>query len=635
MSHDARTAERSNVANRGFSSRRLRVRTLLLVLVLVPTVGMVTLASVAAATARAEQRSSERVHDGAEDLGPSIEALAAVANEEISSSVVTVSRELGLDLPAVSEVLGIDYATVVADARAAVDQNELLRTNRGIDALHALRAAIDDGTASFTDVTPVFRLVVDDVRSSWETRMERIALTLDTESLPGDLHTRVEAIRGTFDALRAGNVRATIVSRLVLQKTSPSDLSELVAATTRYDNAVEQFVGRLGSRGTSAWTLHVDDDSAARFEATLDRSVEVLMTNGTLDARTDAEAISSQLADADRWATTLTDTVTATVQDLQESAAGHADDAVSRLQLQVGAALLLTLLAVGGAAYLARSVARPIRRLEAAAHSVHQGHFDLSPLDTDGPKELARTAAAFNEMTATLASVEAHAVALADDPDDEVLSEELPGRTGRALQVALNRLRSSIRVADQQRSELQQLATHDSLTGLLNRAAAFEMIERDLSRSRREGGLVMALFIDLDGLKLINDQHGHAAGDDALRLTAAALRASTRESDIVARLGGDEFLVAGMVLEEAAEVGRLAERVLASIGQQAVETVDGPIPLRCSIGVAVTKGGIASTEELVHHADSALYAAKRSGRNRVAWHDPASAASDEARTPHR
>lgn len=631
----AALTERSNVGDRGFAGRRWRVRTLLLVLVLVPTLGMVVLASMAAASARTEQRASQRVRDSAEDMGPTIDALAAVANEEISSSVVTIAAELGLDLDALSGILGVDYATVVSESRAATDSNGLVRGATGMDRLRELRAAIDGGTASFTDVTPVFRVLADEVGGRWQGHLDRITTTLAAGSLPGELHTLVAATEGTFDALSAGNVRATIVSRLALQKTTPSDLSALITATANYDAALAEFPPHLGARGAAAWQAHTSDEGAQRFEETLDANAEQLLAGGGAPSPTEPVDIGARIVDADRWATTLTATVTASAQDLQAAAAKHADAAAGRLQTQVGLAVLLTLLAVAGAAYLARSVARPIRGLEAAAHAVHQGRFDAQPLDTTGPKELAQTAVAFNEMTATLASVEAHAVALADDPEDPLLSEELPGRTGRALQVALNRLRSSIRMADQQRRELRELATHDSLTGLLNRAAAFEMIEHDLSRARRDGGAVMALFIDLDGLKQINDVHGHAAGDDALRLTAEALRSATRESDIVARLGGDEFLVAGMVLEEAAEVEALAERILAGVASQSVQTVDGPVPLRCSIGIAVSKAGHTDVEALVHEADSALYLAKRAGRNRIAWHDPDSAVPTERRYSER
>src|SRR3546814_3968943 len=100
-------------------------------------------------------------------------------------------------------------------------------------------------------------------------------------------------------------------------------------------------------------------------------------------------------------------------------------------------------------------------------------------------------------MAGTRSAVEAHAGALADHPEAPLLSESLPGRTGRALQVALNRLRSSMQVAEQRRRDLEQAATHDALTGLLNRAAAFEMLDHDLARMERSGGTVMALFVDL------------------------------------------------------------------------------------------------------------------------------------------
>jgi diguanylate cyclase (GGDEF)-like protein len=257
-----------------------------------------------------------------------------------------------------------------------------------------------------------------------------------------------------------------------------------------------------------------------------------------------------------------------------------------------------------------------------AAQAIHDGRFDLPPLEVAGPRELADTASAFNEMSSTLAAVEAHTVALADDPDAAVLGEALPGRTGRALQVALNRLRASMQAAEQNRLDLQQAATHDSLTGLLNRAAALEVVRRDLRRVGREGGAVAALFLDLDGLKVINDGHGHAAGDDALRMTADALRSSTRATDVVARLGGDEFLITGVVHDVPAEVEALAERIHESVAGQILRCETEDIALRCSIGVALA-GASDTVDTLIHKADSALYDAKRRGRDRIAWYDGA------------
>jgi diguanylate cyclase (GGDEF)-like protein len=131
---------------------------------------------------------------------------------------------------------------------------------------------------------------------------------------------------------------------------------------------------------------------------------------------------------------------------------------------------------------------------------------------------------------------------------------------------------------------------------------------------------VMTLYIDFDGLKSINDEHGHATGDQALRLMADALRASTRTSDIVARLGGDEFLVASFAGGHL-EVERLAERILEAVGARSVDTLSGPIPLQCSIGMAMSDADVTTVDALIHRADAALYEAKRRGRDRAVWAD--------------
>jgi diguanylate cyclase (GGDEF)-like protein len=163
---------------------------------------------------------------------------------------------------------------------------------------------------------------------------------------------------------------------------------------------------------------------------------------------------------------------------------------------------------------------------------------------------------------------------------------------------------------------LAHLAYHDPLTGLPNRSTVEEQLARELARAQREGDTVATLYIDLDHFKLVNDSLGHAAGDQVLVQVAQRLRAITRGGDLLARLGGDEFMLVCPGTGRA-DAEAVAEKVLASLDASLV--VDGAeFQLGASIGVAVGPDDGADPAELLKHADTAMYQAKRSGRDAYA-----------------
>ena len=152
---------------------------------------------------------------------------------------------------------------------------------------------------------------------------------------------------------------------------------------------------------------------------------------------------------------------------------------------------------------------------------------------------------------------------------------------------------------------LWELALVDDLTGLHNRRSFMLLAEQALKEAARAGRPLITLFLDVDGLKAINDTHGHAAGDRALRLIAGALRAACRDSDIIGRLSGDEFAI---VLAEAHELDGLEGRVRSRIAQAAEHT---EYPLSVSIGVAMCQPGEhCALADLFERADQAMYAEK-------------------------
>ena len=165
--------------------------------------------------------------------------------------------------------------------------------------------------------------------------------------------------------------------------------------------------------------------------------------------------------------------------------------------------------------------------------------------------------------------------------------------------------------------KLQQLADHDSLTGLLNRRRFNEELEREVSRTQRHGGGSAVLLIDVDGFKLVNDTNGHRAGDEMLRAISSTFRNRLRASDIIARVGGDEFGVIALGADAGA-ARRLSFDLLAAIRTSAFDTAGNPLEITASIGVALIDERFAgSADDILVAADSAMYEAKRNGRDTI------------------
>lgn len=153
-------------------------------------------------------------------------------------------------------------------------------------------------------------------------------------------------------------------------------------------------------------------------------------------------------------------------------------------------------------------------------------------------------------------------------------------------------------------------ATHDALTGLANRSCFFQQLETDIARASRQGRDFAVLFIDLDGFKRINDTFGHRAGDRVLDQIGQRLRVFCRKSDLAARMGGDEFaLILGDVSNDAS-ANEAAQRIADLLN--APVTVDSTtFQLSASIGVSFYPTHGTEPDELVHHADLAMYEIKR------------------------
>ena len=181
------------------------------------------------------------------------------------------------------------------------------------------------------------------------------------------------------------------------------------------------------------------------------------------------------------------------------------------------------------------------------------------------------------------------------------------GFHGRFIWKLMTRLKNT-------NEQVLNLAHHDALTGLPNRLLFYDRLNHAISRARRDKELAGVLFLDLDGFKLINDTHGHDAGDLLLQEVAKRIKACVRDSDTVARMGGDEFTVILCNVVDMESINFVARRI--------IDAIATPILLNgknCSVGISI---GISCFPEhgktsdiLIKVADTAMYLAKQSGKN--------------------
>ncbi|MDX9866193.1 MAG: diguanylate cyclase [Anaerolineaceae bacterium] len=244
--------------------------------------------------------------------------------------------------------------------------------------------------------------------------------------------------------------------------------------------------------------------------------------------------------------------------------------------------------------------------------------------------DIAKRMDAINKM-ADMFGAGHFAARLHDDGDDELgaLARKMNGaalylsKTRQDLERATRELSVQLEERRAVEARLAEAATHDSLTGLPNRVSFFEQFNHALALAERNNESVALLFLDMDGLKIVNDAFGHDGGDILIRQVGSRLRANIRKSDYVARLAGDEFVV---ILENLGDIGKdvslVCEKILKAVAVP--YNIRGRrIKLTASIGVSLFPAHGSCATDLLHKADSAMYQVKNGGKNNYAMYEMA------------
>lgn len=206
----------------------------------------------------------------------------------------------------------------------------------------------------------------------------------------------------------------------------------------------------------------------------------------------------------------------------------------------------------------------------------------------------------------------------------DTLEAMVKSRT-RKLADTVKQLKEQVKEREKIAAELDFLANHDALTGLPSLRLCKDRLDHSLAEARRTRQMSAVMFLDLDGFKEINDEHGHEFGDLVLKVTADRIKAEIRETDTVARIGGDEFVI---ILSSLPDL-QIVERIAASLIQQIAQPIHiekAEVSVSVSIGISLYPENGTTAEQLIRSADKAMYQIKRQGKNDYGFVTPVATA---------
>ncbi len=557
-----------------------------------------------------------------------IDVLTPLERERIALVGLARLDELGVDRSQVVALTALDFERVLADNTADLE--------RALDALgSAIAADRRDDTRGVAATLAANRAAIDVHRSSVEQRTGR-AIRIDStfDRISSLLDALTAGTGAAVSADQAGTVNA---ANLLRELRAVADVTRTATIETAVLNDAIVFEGEAAMSNVMGSVFrHEDALAVAAAERRLDpsellvhysrlRPIPAGLYDGSIDTgselvddETSLAALISMMVERIDYLDEVQEFAAAEGMAITKRADALAAAAEQRNRITVTALILVGLGSVVFGVIVIRSFARPLIQLRAEAEYISNGGLDARTLPLEGPSDIRKVTAAMNDMAGTLRSVDAHMKLLASGQTDDRGLVELPGEVGASMRHSVERV--TVLTSELQISQhlLERQARHDSLTGLPNRLAMLEHLDR-LIAERGNSPDLGVMFVDIDGFKSVNDTHGHAVGDIVLTEIARRLSESIREIDMVARLGGDEFLV---VVEQCAEKINLE-----SFGERMIREIEQPhavgeqlFAVSASVGVT-SVGPTDDAMAAIARADAAVYHAKRRGRRRVEMFD--------------
>jgi diguanylate cyclase (GGDEF)-like protein len=603
------------------------VTTRLIALVMLPVTAACVLAGAAVLSHGSAAGRAVQVDHGAVALRALVDLRSSLYEQQTVSSFDVRLEQAGVSREVGAQFLGVDLGAKVAPARARA---KLAVAALGPDTpvsdrvLRALFADIDGGRATPTQAVERATAMLHATDGPISAGFHRLGAQVDSPRLAAALESL--QVASGLEGVTTPQVVALSMVWFPLpgdteQHTSAA-LARLAADSARYAAAIASLhdLGdkrvRVGLLGISA---NVQAHAFERAVTSALRGEQLAAPGGALDLEMIAGAFRGYLVRDDLVDRLVESASTAVRDEARRVAAAER----ARFMTWALVAVALAIASVGIALALARSISKPLKRLARYAQAVNEGHLDSDRGSgaNRGPREARVAFAVLGELVGNLQLLDAKANALAHCKfDDPVLAEPLPGRLGRSLESSVALLSGSIVERDALQNRLAHDATHDALTGVLNRPAAIAGIDAALHRANRTGAATAVLFVDLNEFKAVNDSHGHGAGDEVLRQVAARLTGSLRAGDSVARLGGDEFVVLAEDIDGIEGATTLARRIIDTIGQP-IDLGEAAVTVGAALGIALSLDGPEEPLRLLARADAAMYRAKHHEHSDIAIFD--------------
>jgi diguanylate cyclase (GGDEF)-like protein len=622
-----REASQQTGGDRARRPAGLGITARLLILGLVPLIGLVLVASSTTVMRLHTADRAGAIEQDVNRLGRLVEARSAVRSERVSMEALLQARALGVSTTLASQLLGGDITTRLKAASGATDRAlEKLGPDRSLGdptELAKLRAGLRHHSIGVNTLIDHMQAIDDRFTTAIDHTLSGLDVRTDQISGGGPIIAGLDALRATTFSVDAVTEELNGLERLTFGTPSQRQtaLLGLAAARDRYVVAAHELNG-VGVPAVAATWKGISRSADSRaLHAAVDRQLNrthiAAAPTSAVQDKAAVDALLAGLHTEDRHYALVRAATAAT----RARAVALRGSTMHDLRLWMLLAGLLVLATLAVSIWAGRSISRPLKLLAEHAEAVREGDLDVAPLPRRGPRDIVVTCEAFDDLVANLRLLEAKSQALATlELDSPVLGEPLPGRLGASLQESVQVLSGSILERNVLQEHLVHQATHDALTGLHNRVAAADALESALTRARVSGVGLALLFVDLDDFKRANDTHGHAVGDQVLRVVAERMQEAARPGDFVARLGGDEFMI-------------LAERVTdpteaVELGRQLVEVISTPVQLGslrvgvgASVGIALAANGDEEPTQLLAWADLAVYRAKQHSGGGVELYD--------------